>query len=62
MTVHKSQGQTLDAAEVHCGKEFASGHLCVALSRVRSKERMCVSGFNKRNLPLPKERERVPFI
>ena len=28
MTVHKAQGKTLEAFEVHCGKEFAPGHLC----------------------------------
>ena len=26
MTVHKSQGKTLDAVEVHCGKEFAQAN------------------------------------
>ena len=35
MTVHKAQGQTLDAVEVYCGKHFAPGHLYVALSRVK---------------------------
>jgi len=56
MTVHKSQGQTLDAVEVHCGKELAPGHLYVALSRVSNREQMCVLGFNKKYfLPPPKE-------
>ena len=53
MTVHKSQGQTMDAAEVHCGKEFAPGHLYVALSMVRSKERMRIAGFDRRELIPP---------
>lgn len=56
MTVHKSQGQTMDAVEVLCGKEFAPGHLYVALSRVRSKERMRITEFDRRKLiPPPKE-------
>ena len=38
MTVHKAKGETLDAVEVHCGMEFAPGHLYVALSRVRRNE------------------------
>ena len=55
----QSQGQTLHAVEVHSGKKIAPGHLYVlyvALTRVRSTDRMCVSGFNERNLlPPPKE-------
>ena len=42
MTVHKSQGKRLDAVEVYCGKEFAPGHLHVAMSRVRKRERLYV--------------------
>ena len=38
MTDHKSQGKTLDAVEVYCGKEFAPGHLYVAMFRIRKKE------------------------
>lgn len=56
MTVHKSQGKTLNAVEVHCDKEFAAGHLFVAISRVRSKEQLRVVGFNERRLiPAPNE-------
>ena len=55
MTVHKSQGKTLDAVEVYCGKAFAPGHLYVAMSRVRKRERLRVVGFNKdRLIPVPK--------
>ena len=40
MTVHKAQGKTLEAVEVHCGKEFAPGHFYVAMSRVKSKDHL----------------------
>ena len=52
MTVHKAQGKTLEAVEVHCGKEFAPGHLYVAMSRVKSKDQLRVIGFNKHRLIL----------
>ena len=57
MTVHKAQGKTLDTVEIHCGKEFAPGHLYIqAMSRVRSKDLMQIVGFNERKLiPAPKE-------
>ena len=38
MTVHKSQGKTLDAVEVYCGKEFAPGHLYVQCSHVKGQK------------------------
>ena len=52
MTVHKAQGKTLEAVEVHCRKEFAPGHLYVAMSRVKSKDQLRVIGFNKHRLIL----------
>ena len=56
MTVHKAQGQTLDAVEVYCGREFAPGHLYVAMSRVRSSSQLRVIGFKEdRLIPAPKE-------
>ena len=56
MTVHKAQGQTLDTVEVYCGREFAPGHLYVAMSKVRSSNQLHVIGFKEdRLIPAPKE-------
>ena len=38
ITIHKSQGMSLDSAVVHLGKAFAAGHVYVGLSRLRSPE------------------------
>jgi ATP-dependent DNA helicase PIF1 len=46
ITVHKSQGLTLDLAKVDIGaKEFAAGLTFVALSRVRSLNDICLKQF-----------------
>jgi ATP-dependent exoDNAse (exonuclease V) alpha subunit len=47
ITVHKSQGMTLDAAEIDLGRAFDRGMGYVALSRVRRLENISLIGFNK---------------
>ena len=53
ITAHKSQGQTLETAEVVSGNEFVQGQLYVACSRVKSKKGLCLKGFNLNKLIPP---------
>ena len=53
MTIHKSQGQTLPAVEVHCNRLFSPGHLYVAISRVKSSDRLRVVGFDEHKHLIP---------
>jgi ATP-dependent DNA helicase PIF1 len=55
ITVHKSQGMTLDAARVDLSKCFEKGMGYVALSRVRSLEGLCLLGFNVMALKVNEE-------
>jgi hypothetical protein len=55
ITVHKSQGMSLDAAEIDLGKSFAFGMGYVALSRVRSIEGIKLLGINEMSLAVNKK-------
>lgn len=55
ITVHKSQGMTLDAAQVDLSKCFEKGMGYVALSRVRSLQGLRVLGFNDMALKIDEE-------
>jgi len=55
ITVHKSQGMTLDAAEIDLSKSFERGMGYVALSRVRSVEGITLLGLNENALEINKE-------
>jgi ATP-dependent DNA helicase PIF1 len=55
ITVHKSQGMTLDAARVDLRRAFVEGMGYVALSRVRNLENLSLVGINKMALQISPE-------
>jgi ATP-dependent DNA helicase PIF1 len=55
ITVHKSQGMTLDAARIDLRRAFVEGMGYVALSRVRSLETLSLAGINRMALRVSPE-------
>lgn len=47
ITIHKSQGMTLDAVSIDCERIFAGGQAYVALSRVKAIEGLKLAGWRK---------------
>ena len=55
ITVHKSQGMTLDAAKIDLRRAFVEGMGYVALSRVRSLQTLSLVGINRMALRISNE-------
>lgn len=55
ITVHKSQGMTLERAEIDLSRAFASGQGYVALSRLKTLEGLHLVGFNPMSLQVSEE-------
>jgi hypothetical protein len=62
ITVHKSQGMTLDAARIDLRRAFVEGMGYVALSRVRSLEGLSLIGINRMALRISEEALRIDEV
>jgi ATP-dependent DNA helicase PIF1 len=59
ITVHKSQGMTLDAARIDLRKAFVEGMGYVALSRVKNISNLYLSGINQMALRVSEEAQAI---
>ena len=59
ITVHKSQGMTLDTARIDLRKAFVAGMGYVALSRVKSLDNLYLSGINRMALQMSDEAHQI---
>ena len=59
ITVHKSQGMTLDAARIDLRKAFVEGMGYVALSRVRSLDTLYLHGINRMALKVSDDAQSI---
>ncbi len=59
ITVHKSQGMTLDAARMDLGKAFVEGMGYVALSRVKNLNNLYLAGINRMALRVSEDAQKI---
>lgn len=59
ITVHKSQGMTLDAARIDLRKAFVEGMGYVALSRVKNVDSLYLTGINRMALQISEDAARI---
>lgn len=59
ITVHKSQGMTLDAARIDLGKAFVEGMGYVALSRVKNLRNLYLAGLNRTALRVSEDARQI---
>ena len=62
ITVHKSQGMTLDAARIDLRKAFVEGMGYVALSRVKNLNNLYLSGINQMALRVSEDAQTIDIL
>jgi ATP-dependent exoDNAse (exonuclease V) alpha subunit len=62
ITVHKSQGMTLDAAKIDLRKAFVEGMGYVALSRVKNLHSLYLSGINQMALRVSEDAQTIDVL